>query len=118
MGSKRRLAPALVKIRVGVTATVTSKPKNVNICISTSLATGLQTFLSNLTWLKVHASVLHDGDVKLVENAHDDSLTSGGADNIIIRLSINKELQTIGQAVLCKWNHSPNEKKLLLITQS
>lgn len=43
-----------------------------------------------ITWLQIDANVLHDWNVKLVENAHDDSFTSGWTDCVIVGLGIDQ----------------------------
>jgi hypothetical protein len=41
------------------------------------------------TWLQIDANVLHDGDVQLVEDAHDDAFAAGGADSVVVRLGVD-----------------------------
>ena len=63
-----------------------------------------------LTGLQVDPDVLHDGDVKLVEDAHDDTLAARGADGVVVRLGVDEKFESVGQTVLCKRNHCPDKE--------
>jgi hypothetical protein len=56
-------------------------------CRSTALE--LIAYNTSRTWLQIDANVLHDGDVQLVEDAHDDAFAAGGADGIVVRLGVD-----------------------------
>ena len=65
--------------------------------------------LDVLARLNVDPNVLHDWNVKLMQHADDHTLTSGWADSVVKGFDVDKQLETVGQAVLGKRHHGPSE---------
>jgi hypothetical protein len=49
----------------------------------------------------------------LIEDGHDDALTAGGADSVVVRLNVDQQLKAIQETVLGKWFHCPGVKDFI-----
>lgn len=58
-----------------------------------------------------YASVLHDRDIQMMQDANHETLALRRADGVVVALDVYKDLETVLQTIFREWFHQPNRCK-------